>query len=64
MGMSGIRGAVTEQQLRDLFKEIGEIENVRIMKDRFTQHAKGYGFVRFRVSDVGYRCIFAEQHGN
>lgn len=40
---------MVEQDLRDLFNDVGEIENVRIMKDRHTQQSKGYGFVRFKV---------------
>jgi len=35
----------TEQDLRDLFSECGEIESLKIMKDNFTDRSKGFGFI-------------------
>jgi RNA recognition motif-containing protein len=35
----------TEQDLRDLFSEYGEIESLKIMKDNFTERSKGFGFI-------------------
>jgi RNA recognition motif-containing protein len=36
---------VTEQELSDLFSPFGEILSVRIIKDRFTNESRGFGFV-------------------
>jgi len=31
----------TEENLREMFSEIGEIESLKIMKDNFTERSKG-----------------------
>ncbi len=36
---------VTEVDLRDLFSQAGEIKEVTLIMDRFTQRSKGFGFV-------------------
>ena len=37
----------TEDQLRDLFAEHGEIEEAVIITDKFSGRSKGFGFVTF-----------------
>ncbi len=37
--------AVTEDQLRDLFAEVGEVGEVVLITDRDTGRSKGFGFV-------------------
>lgn len=37
--------ATTEQGLRDLFTQFGEVSSVNIIIDRYTGQAKGFGFV-------------------
>lgn len=37
--------ATTENRLKVLFADFGEIETVKIIKDRFSGKVKGYGFV-------------------
>lgn len=34
-----------EQQLEELFSEYGEVSSVRILKDKITGRARGFGFV-------------------
>ena len=36
---------VTEQDLRDAFTPFGELESVTIIKDRYNNVSKGFGFV-------------------
>ena len=36
---------VQEQQLRELFEEIGEVESVKIITDKMTGRSKGFAFV-------------------
>jgi hypothetical protein len=36
---------ITEEDLKELFSEYGEIESIRIVKDQFTGRCKGYAFV-------------------
>ena len=35
----------SEQDLEGVFKEFGEVDSVRIIKDNFTGKSKGFGFV-------------------
>lgn len=37
--------AVTEQDLMEAFSVFGKVETVNIVKDRFTNQSKGFGFV-------------------
>ena len=37
--------SLTEDQLRALFVEFGEVSSVRVMTDRETNRPKGFGFV-------------------
>lgn len=36
---------VTEDELRAMFMEFGELESVKIIMDKFTGKSKGFGFV-------------------
>ena len=40
---------VEEEPLRNHFEDCGEIENVRLIRDRKTQLGKGFGYVLFKV---------------
>ena len=35
----------TEEDLRELFSEYGEIESLKIIQDQFTGQSKGFGFI-------------------
>ena len=39
--------SVTEQQLREVFKNYGPLTNIVIKKDKRTQNSLGYGFIYF-----------------
>lgn len=36
---------VTEKELLEIFSEFGHVDNVRIIRDKYTRRSKGYGFV-------------------
>jgi len=36
---------VTEDELRDVFGEFGEVTSVTLIKDKFSGRSKGFGFV-------------------
>ena len=38
----------TENDLKELFEEIGQVETVRIITDRNTGRSKGFGFVEMQ----------------
>ena len=37
--------SATEEQLKELFAQYGEVKDVVIIKDRMTSRSKGFGFV-------------------
>jgi len=47
----------TEEDLRELFSECGEIESLKIMKDQFTGGSKGFGFIEMATEDDAKKAI-------
>lgn len=45
MYVGNIPYSATEQDLRDLFSEYGEIESLKIIKDQFTERSRGFCFI-------------------
>jgi len=48
---------VNEDELRGLFSQCGDIENVNLIKDRSTGRSKGFGFVEFASSDQAQAAL-------
>jgi RNA recognition motif-containing protein len=46
-----------EQDIRDLFSEYGEIESLKIIKDKFTGQSKGFGFIEMVNEDDAKKVI-------
>ncbi|KAL5572194.1 hypothetical protein UlMin_021791 [Ulmus minor] len=55
--IGGLPREVTEEDLRDLCDAIGDILEIRLMKDRETGENKGYAFVAFKTKDVAQKAI-------
>jgi len=36
---------VTEEDLKQVFEAFGEVESVKVIKDKYTNRSKGFGFV-------------------
>ena len=51
--------SVTEDNLRSLFVEFGEVENAKVIKDRFTGRSKGFGFVEMPSNSEADQAIKA-----
>ncbi|MFY7843409.1 MAG: RNA recognition motif domain-containing protein [Rhabdochlamydiaceae bacterium] len=49
--------SVTEEELRNLFAEFGEVSSVRIITDKFTGQSKGFGFVEMESSEDAEKAI-------
>ena len=47
----------SEQDVRDLFAEYGEVERVYLPQDRETGRPRGFGFVEMRNDDEGRKAI-------
>lgn len=50
---------VTEDDLKDLFSEFGEVVNVNIIKDKFSGQSKGFGFVEMPNNSEADKAIKA-----
>jgi len=48
---------MTEDALRELFEQYGEVVSAKIVKDRFSGRAKGFGFVEMANKDEGEAAI-------
>ncbi len=48
---------VTEDQLRTLFSEVGEVSKVSIITDRFTGQPRGFAFVEMTSQEPGNEAI-------
>jgi len=51
--------SVSEDQLRELFTEFGEIAGINIIKDRFSGQSKGFGFVEMPNNSEADKAIKA-----
>lgn len=50
---------MTEGTLRQMFEAFGEIESVKIIKDRFNKRTKGFGFVEMPNNSEADKAIKA-----
>lgn len=48
---------VSEDQLRDLFSQAGEVKEVSMILDRMTQRSKGFGFVEMNTQVEAQKAI-------
>lgn len=49
--------AVTDDILRDLFTPFGTVVSSRVIVDHFSNHPKGYGFVKFTTKEAAKNAI-------
>lgn len=50
---------ITEDSLRSMFEEFGEIESAKVIMDRFTSRSKGFGFVEMPSNSEADKAIKA-----
>ncbi|XP_015055735.1 heterogeneous nuclear ribonucleoprotein Q [Solanum pennellii] len=55
--IGGIPRDVSEEDLRDLCEPLGEIHEVRVMRNRDTGESKGFAFVAFKTKDEAQKTI-------
>ncbi|CAN8237687.1 unnamed protein product [Cochlearia groenlandica] len=55
--IGGLPKDVGEEDLRDLCEKIGDIFEVRLVKERDSGESKGYAFVGFKTKDVAQKAI-------
>ncbi|MEW6417572.1 MAG: RNA-binding protein [Nitrospirota bacterium] len=55
--VANIPFSATEQDVRDLFSDYGEVVSVKIITDKFTGQSKGFGFVEMGSEDEAKKTI-------
>lgn len=62
--VGNLSNTTTEDRLKAIFTEFGEIETVKVIKDRFSGRTKGYGFVEMpsnSEADVAIKTLNGNQ---
>lgn len=54
---------LTEEELREAFAAHGEVDDARVIKDKFTGKSRGFGFVEMPNDEEG-RAAIAALNGN
>jgi len=60
--VGNLRYGVTEDSLKTIFSEFGEVVTVKIIRDKFSGDSKGFGFVEMASDDEAQKAI-AELNG-
>lgn len=48
---------ITEDDLKEVFAEYGEVESVKIISDKFSGRSKGFGFIEMPNDEDGQKAI-------
>lgn len=49
--------STTEEEVRELFSQVGDVESVQLITDRETGRAKGFGFVEMATEEASQEAI-------
>ncbi|MHA7111246.1 RNA recognition motif domain-containing protein [Sunxiuqinia elliptica] len=49
--------AITEDDMREIFEEYGELSSVKLITDKFTGRSKGFGFVEMPDAEQAKKAI-------
>ncbi|MCW0482603.1 RNA recognition motif domain-containing protein [Gaoshiqia sediminis] len=49
--------SITEDDIREIFEEYGELSSVKLISDKFTGKSKGFGFVEMANDDEAKKAI-------
>lgn len=55
--VGGIAWATTEEGLKELFGQVGNVVEVKIIVDRMTGKSRGFGFVTMETEDEAQKAI-------
>jgi len=55
--VANIPWKASEEDLKGLFAEYGEVSSAKIVIDKFTQRSRGFGFIEMRDDKAGQNAI-------
>jgi RNA recognition motif-containing protein len=55
--VGNLQYGVTEDELKELFEEFGEVMSVKIINDKYSGRSKGYGFVEMSNNNDAKKAI-------
>ena len=55
---------ITEDELKDVFSEFGEVSTVNVITDKFSGQSKGFGFVEMESNSEADEAIKALNESN
>lgn len=55
--IGGISWSTTEDQLREMFAQAGNVVSCKIIVDKFSGRSKGFGFVEFETEEEAAKAI-------
>jgi len=55
--IGNLANEVTEEDLKQAFETFGQVESVNIIKDKYTNRSKGFGFVEMASKAEGQSAI-------
>ena len=55
--VGNLSNEVTEEDLKQAFEPFGEVESVKIIKDKYTNRSRGFGFVEMATKADGQSAI-------
>ena len=59
MYVGNLTFSVNEDDLKEVFAEFGEIESIKVIKDKFSGQSKGFGFVEMPSNSEADKAIKA-----
>lgn len=54
--IGGLPWKTTEKELREAFSKFGEVEDVKVIRDRRTGKSKGFGFITFETNESAMKA--------
>ncbi|XP_076437396.1 heterogeneous nuclear ribonucleoprotein A1-like 3 isoform X2 [Babylonia areolata] len=62
MFVGGMKDDTSEDQVREVFSEFGDIEQIEMISDKSTGKTRGFCFVTFKDYDPVDKCVLVKRH--